>query len=132
VSEPDRRWEGTEISVEENMGELRFRTVVPAVGNTVLDLSPFDRFGGRGGRLKVQVTAVAAEILAELTFTVLVGSDVLVNAGVPSSAAVNTGPDNETPAITGFGAPADPITITLFNANAATRVMFTNVSVENA
>lgn len=82
--------------------------------------------------MKVQVTAVAAEILAELTFTVLVGSDVLVNAGVPSSAAVNTGPDNETPAITGFGAPADPITITLFNANAATRVMFTNVSVENA
>jgi len=114
------------------MGELRFRTVVPATGNTVLDLSPFDRFGGRGGRVTVRVTAVAAEIVADLTFTVLVGSDVLVNAGVPSSAAVNTGPDNETPAITGFGAPADPITITLFNANAATRVMFTNVSVENA
>jgi len=114
------------------MGELRFRTVVPAAGNTVLDLSPFDRFGGRGGRLKVQVTAVAAEILTDLTFTVLIGSDVLVNAGVPSSAAANTGPDNETPAITGFGAPADPITITLFNADACTRVMFTNVSVENA
>ncbi len=114
------------------MGELRFRTVVPAAGNTVLDLSPFDRFGGRGGRLSVQVTALAAEILTDLTFTVLVGSDVLINAGVPSSAAVNTGPDNETPRITGFGAPADPITITLFNANACTRVLFTNVSVENA
>jgi len=114
------------------MGELRFRTVVPAAGNVVLDLSPFDRFGGRGGRLKVQVTALAAEILAELTFSVLIGSDVLLNAGVPSSAAINTGPDNETPSIQGFGAPADPITITLFNANACTRVMFTNVSVENA
>lgn len=114
------------------MGELRFRSVVPAAGNTVLDLSPFDRFGGRGGRVSVQVTALAAEILTDLTFTVLVGSDVLINAGVPSSAIVNTGPDNETPRITGFGAPADPITITLFNNNACTRVMFTNVSVDNA
>jgi len=114
------------------MGELRFRTVVPAAGNTVLDLSPFDRFGGRGGRLKVQVVALAAQILNELTYTVLVGSDVLVNAGVPSSGILETGPDNETPAITGFGAPADPITITLFNANAAVRTFFTNVSVDNA
>jgi len=114
------------------MGELRFRTVVPIAGNTVLDLSPFDRFGGRGGRVTVQVTALAAQITTDLTFSVLVGSDVLINAGVPSSAAVDTGPDNETPRIIGFGAPADPITITLFNANAATRVMFTNVSVENA
>jgi len=114
------------------MGELRFRTVVPAAGNTVLDLSPFDRFGGRGGRLSVQVVAVAAEILTDLTFTVLIGSDVLINAGVPSSGIAETGPDNETPRITGFGAPADPITITLFNADACTRVMFTNVSVENA
>jgi len=114
------------------VGELRFRSVVPATGNTVLDLSPFDRFGGRGGRVSVQVTAVAAEILTDLTFSVLVGSDVLINAGVPSSAAANTGPDNETPKVVGFGAPADPITITLFNADACTRVMFTNVSVENA
>ncbi len=114
------------------MGELRFRTVVPAAGNTVLDLSPFDRFGGRGGRLKVQCVAVAAEILNELTFSVLVGSDVLINGGVPSSGIAETGPDNETPSVNGFGAPADPITITLFNSNAATRIMFTNVSVENA
>jgi len=114
------------------VGELRFRTVVPAAGNTVLDLSPFDRFGGRGGRLKVQVVAVGAEILTDLTYSVLVGSDVLINAGVPSSAAANIGPDNETPSITGFGAPADPITITLFNGDACSHIMFTNVSVENA
>lgn len=114
------------------MGELRFRTVVPATGNTVLDLSPFDRFGGRGGRLSVQVVALAAQILNELTYTVLVGSDVLINAGVPSSGILETGPDNETPRVTGFGAPADPITITLFNANGLVRTFFTNVSVENA
>jgi len=114
------------------MGELRFRSVVPITGNTVLDLSPFDRFGGRGGRLKVQVTVTTAQNIGDLTYTVLVGSDVLINAGVPASAAAETPPDNETPAIVGFGAPADPITITLFNGNAALRTFFTNVSVENA
>jgi len=115
------------------VGELRFRTVVPITGNTVLDLSPFDRFGGRGGRLKVQVTVLDSQNIGDLTYTVLVGSDVLINAGIPSSAAAaETGPDNETPAIVGFGAPADPITITLFNGNAALRTFFTNVSVENA
>jgi len=82
--------------------------------------------------VSVQVTAVAAEILGDLTFTVLVGSDVLINAGVPSSAAADIGPDNETPRITGFGAPADPITVTLFNGDACAHIMFTNVSVDNA
>lgn len=122
------------IQQEEEVGEIRLRTSVPAVGNVVLDLSPFDRFGGRGGRLKVQTVAVAAENQGDLTFTVLVGSDVLINAGTPSSEAVaEIGPDNETPAIIGFGAPADPITITLFNAHATlARIFFTNVSVENA
>jgi len=114
------------------MGTIRQRTSVPATSNVVLDLSPFDRFGGRGGRLKVQVVAVTAEILNELTYTVLVGSDVLINAGVPFGAAAGISPDNETPAVTGFGAPADPITVTLFNTNAAARVFHTNVEVENA
>ncbi len=114
------------------MGEVRARSVVPIGGNTVLDLSPFDRFGGRGGRLKVQVTVLAAQNIGDLTYSVLVGSDVLINAGIPSSAAAETPPDNETPAIIGFGAPADPITVTLFNANAALRTFFTNVTVENA
>jgi len=114
------------------MGVVRQRTSVPATSNVVLDLSPFDRFGGRGGRLKVQVVAVTAEILGELTYTVLVGSDVLINAGVPFGAAAGISPDNETPAVVGFGAPADPITVTLFNTNAAARIFHTSVEVENA
>lgn len=114
------------------MGELRFRTSVPLASSVVLDLAPFDRFGGRGGRVSVKCTVVAAEVV-DTTISVLVGSDVLANAVRPSTAAVDTAPDNETPAIVGFGAPADPITITLTNTDAAlARVFFTNVSVENA
>jgi len=112
---------------------VRLRTTIPIAGQVTLDLSPFDRFGGRGGRVSVRSTALAAEADGDLTMTVLVGSDVLINAGqIVGEASVNSGPTNETPAVTGRGAPADPITITLFNANAATRDVISEIEIENA
>jgi len=115
------------------MSSVRIRTVIPAAGQATLDLSPFDRFGGRGGRLTAKTTGVAAEADGDITWTVIVGSDILLNAGqIQAESAVNRGPDGETPAVTGFGAPADPITITVFNINAATRDVITDVEIENA
>ena len=115
------------------MSVVRLRTVVPIAGQVTLDLSPFDRFGGRGGRLSVRSTGVAAEMDGDVTMTVLVGSDVLINAGqVVGESSLNAGPTNETPAVTGRGAPADPITITLFNVNAGARDVSTEVEIENA
>jgi len=112
---------------------VRLRTTIPIAGQVTLDLSPFDRFGGRGGRLSVATTGVAAEANGELTQTVLVGSDVLINAGqIVGEASLNAGPTEETPKVKGRGAPADPITITLFNTNAATRDVITEVEIENA
>lgn len=115
------------------MATIRSRTTVPATGQIDVNLSPFDRFGGRGGRVSVKATGVIAEANGELTFTVLVGSDILTQeATVGAESIVNQGPNRETPAVIGFGAPADPITLRLFNANAATRVVTTDVDVENA
>jgi len=115
------------------MSTLRIRTTIPLAGQTTLDLSPFDRFGGRGGRVTVKTTGVAAEAQGDLTMTVLVGSDILINAGqITGESVLNRGPDSETPGVTGIGAPADPITVTVFNANAAARVVITDVLVENA
>jgi len=112
---------------------VRLRTTIPIAGQVTLDLSPFDRFGGRGGRVSVKTTGVAAEADGDLTQTVLVGSDVLINAGqIVAEPSLNSGPTGETPAITGRGAPADPITVTVFNANAATRDVITEVEIENA
>jgi len=99
---------------------VRLRTTIPIAGQVTLDLSPFDRFGGRGGRLSVRTTGVAAEANGELTQTVLVGSDVLINAGqIVAESSLNAGPTNETPAVTGRGAPADPITITTLRRRCA-------------
>jgi len=116
------------------MSVVRIRTAIPISGQVTLDLSPFDRFGGRGGRLSVRTTGVAAEADGDLTQTILVGSDVLMNAGqIVAEANVNQGPTNETPAVTGRGAPADPITITVFNADAAAiKTVITDVEIENA
>ncbi len=115
------------------MAKIRSRTLVPLTGQVDVNLAPFDRFGGRGGRVKVQATGVLAEANGDLTMTVLVGSDILSNeAVIGAERIVNFGPDNETPAIMGFGAPADPITVRLFNANAADRTVTTDVEVENA
>jgi len=115
------------------MAIIRTRTTVPLTGQADVNLAPFDRFGGRGGRVSVKATGVAAEADGDLTMTVLVGSDILVNEGdVGAERTVNLGPDAETPAVKGFGAPADPITVRLFNANAAARVVTTEVEVENA
>jgi len=112
---------------------VRLRTTIPIAGQVTLDLSPFDRFGGRGGRLSVRTTGVAAEANGELTQTVLVGSDVLINAGlIVGEPSLNSGPTNETPAVVGRGAPADPITVTVFNTNAAARDVITEVEIENA
>ena len=115
------------------MAIIRTNTVVPLTGQADVNLAPFDRFGGRGGRLSVKATGVAAEANGELTMTVLVGSDILTNESVIGAEAIaNKGPDSETLAVKGFGAPADPITVRLFNANAAARTVTTEVEVENA
>lgn len=115
------------------MSMVRSNTVVPLTGQADVNLAPFDRFGGRGGRLSVKATGVQAEANGELTMTVLVGSDILVNeAVIAGERALNLGPDAETPTVRGFGAPADPITVRLFNANAAARTVTTEVEVENA
>lgn len=115
------------------MSIVRLRTTIPIAGQVTLDLAPFDRFGGRGGRVSVRTTGVAAEADGDLTQTVLVGSDVLINAGqIVAEPSLNSGPTNETPAVVGVGAPADPITVTVFNANAATRDVITEVDVQNA
>lgn len=115
------------------MSTVRQRVTIPLAGNITLDLSPFDRFGGRGGRLAVAVTGAAAEANGELTMTVLVGSDILINAGeIVAEPSLNSGPTGETPRVTGRGAPADPITITLFNTNAVARDVIADIEIENA
>lgn len=114
------------------MAIIRRRIVVPLEGNIDVNLSPFDRFAGRGGQATVKCTGVVAEV-PDLTYTFMIGSDIIADrAAIPAETTVNLGPNKETPSSVGIGAPADPITVNLQNANAATRVVNVEVEIINA
>jgi len=99
--------------------------------NTV-DLTPFDRFGGRGGRVAVKATSIAAES-GDVNLTLIVGSDVIVNASpVFGESTVGAGPTGETPSYSAIGAPGDPITLRLANTTGATIVIQGVVQIDNA
>jgi len=114
------------------MAIVRRRVVVPLVGNVDVNLSPFDRFAGRGGQVTVKATCLAGQE-DDLTLSLLVGSDIIADAyAVGAEASAGQGPIKETPSITGIGAPADPITLNLQNANAAARTIDVEAEILNA
>ncbi len=111
------------------------RTVTVGIGaNVDVNLSPFDRFAGRGGSVSVAITGLAAQApVGDMTYTLMIGSDIVAAAAVVSGeTTVGSGPTAETPRTTGIGAPADPITLNLQNANAAARVFQVQVDIQNA
>lgn len=114
------------------MSIVRRRVVVPLTGNVDVNLSPFDRFAGRGGQATVKATCLIGQE-DDLTFTFMIGSDIIADAyAIGSESTVGQGPQKETPSVTGIGAPADPITLNLQNANAAARTVDVEVEIVNA
>jgi len=114
------------------MSVVRRRVVVPLTGNIDVNLAPFDRFAGRGGSVSVAATALATQE-ADITFTLMVGSDIIADAyAVGAEGVAGQGPNRETPRVGGIGAPADPITLNIQNANAAARTVDVDVEIINA
>jgi len=114
------------------MAIVRRTVLVPLAGNIDVNLAPFDRFAGRGGRVAVRVAGAAA-VVATKTFTVLVGSDILADeAQVSAELTIGAGPDSRQPPVVGFGAPADPITIRLFNSAAGAESVTVEADIQNA
>jgi len=113
------------------MPVVPFSVSVPANGQVNVDLSPFDRFGGRGGRVGVRATVPAASA-GVVNITMLLGSDTIVeNSPLFGEPVVGSGPSNETPAFVGVGAPADPITIRLANTTAGAIIVSGRADIEN-
>ena len=114
------------------MATVRRRVVVPLSGQIDVNLAPFDRFAGRGGRVFAKATALLGQE-DDLTMDLFIGSDqVALGFTIPAERTVGLGPDRETPGVGGIGAPADPITVTLHNANVAARTVDVEVEIDNA
>jgi len=114
------------------MAVIRRRVVVPAAGQIDVNLAPFDRFAGRGGQVFTKATALLGQE-DDITLDLFIGSDqAALGYAVPAERNVGSGPDAETPGVGGVGAPADPITVTLHNANVAARTIDSETIVDNA
>jgi hypothetical protein len=104
---------------------------VPAGQTASPSLAPYDRFGGKGGAIKVRATviAAAANLVQE---TIMIGGETIeVNAPVAAERAVGAGPDVFTRAASGIGGAGDPITIIYRNTDAAARVVSGWMEIEN-
>lgn len=114
------------------MAIVRRRVVVPLLGNVDVNLSPFDRFAGRGGSVTVRATGLAATV-GDLSFSLMIGSDIIAdNYAIGAEAIALKGPDKDTPSVFGVGAPADPITLNLQNANAGPLTVTVEADIVNA
>lgn len=105
-----------------------------AAGATfVVPLSPNDRFGGRGGKVRIRAALVTGGAAGDILQTVFVGNEMLENRGaVALESAANRGVDNFTPALEAVGLPADPISVQYLNTNAAARSVAFFVEIDNA
>lgn len=98
-----------------------------------INLAPFDRFAGRGGRVAARLLGTSTAAPGDILLTAMVGSDVLTSEspiGVESVAGA--GVNKDTPVVQGTGLPADPVTIRVRNTNALTRTVVGIVEIENA
>lgn len=97
------------------------------------NLSPNDRFGGRGGRVRIRCALVTGGAAGDILQTVFVGNEMVENRGsVALESAANRGVDNFTPALEAVGLPADPIAVQYLNTNAASRSVAFFIEIENA
>lgn len=109
------------------------RNVVVGAGLTVdMNLAPFHRFGGRGGRVAVRATVPIASVGAG-TITVMCGSDVVADQFViPVEPGVSFGPTKETQSVGGRGAPGDPITVRIADPGGAGFTATVEAQIDNA
>ena len=113
------------------MPMYRGTQLVQAVGTTFKpDLKPNDRFGPRGGHVRIRAKALNT-VNMQAVETIFVGNDMVENRGIlPSDAAGQV--DNFTPAVEAVGGPGDVIDITYLVTGTAATTYSWVVEVENA
>jgi hypothetical protein len=95
------------------------------------DLRPNDRFGPRGGHVRIRAKSLTAA-LAFIGETVFIGNEMVENRSqIPDTAAPFL-VDNFTPALEAVGGPGDVIDITYTNIGTAACTFNYVVEIENA
>ncbi len=94
------------------------------------DLKPNDRFGPRGGHVRIRAKTLTA-VNSAVAETVFIGNELVENRGqITDDAAGNV--DNFTPALEAVGGPGDVIDVTFTTIGTAASTYSWVVEVENA
>lgn len=95
------------------------------------DLKPNDRFGPRGGRVRVRAKQINTPNVT-IVETIFVGNELIEQRGQIAGDTVGI-VDNFTPAVEAIGGPGDVIDVTFTNIGSAATVLSTwVVEIENA
>jgi hypothetical protein len=115
------------------MPVVRFSQSIAAGATFSPNLSPYDRFGGGGGKIRLQSTVQSTGVQTDVLETVFVGSELVENRGPMAVERVaGAGPDAFTPITEAYGAPGDPIVLTYQNTNVAARSVTGILYIDNA
>lgn len=110
------------------LGQVAIAQDIVANTSTIMVLAPFDRFGARGGKCSLYATG---ETILALVASLMFGSTLAMNRGaipVVTTAGVVEIPRNLM--AYGFGAPLDPITLTIENITGTAAFVYLKLIIE--
>ncbi len=110
------------------LGQVSIAQDIVANTATVIGLAPFDRFGARGGKASLYATA---ETILVLVASLMFGStNAMVRGVIPvvTTTGVVTVPDDLM--AWGYGAPLDPITLTVENTSGTAAFVYAKLIIE--
>lgn len=96
------------------------------------DFRPNDRFGARGGSVRIRAVVVTGGAVGDILETVFIGNTMVENRNrIPLERAANAGIDNFTPAKEATGLPHEVVDVRFQNTNAATRSVSYFIEIED-
>ncbi len=115
------------------MPQISGRTSIPATSTVnVISGLLFERVGGRGAAIRCYMSAVLAASSADLTATLIAGSDVLTQDSQGWRDGVEGIQIPEDQIASGVALPGDQILLNVTNGNAAARTVTWRLDIENA
>jgi hypothetical protein len=114
------------------MPVVRFSQSVLAGATFIPNLSPYDRFGGNGGSMRVQATGPFGAAIGAFVESLYIGGELIEDQGpLTIERVLNNGPDAFTPSVGGPGAPADAIALRYRNTTAGALIVAGIVQIDN-
>lgn len=96
------------------------------------DLRPNDRFGPRGGTVRLRSVLVTGGAVGDILQTVFVGNTMVENRNkIPLERAANAGIDNFVPFKEAAGLPFEVVDVRFLNTNAAARSVSYLIEIED-